>query len=107
MITKRDLSKIDFKKNKGLVPAIVQDYKSGKVLMLAYQNKEALERTIDEKETWFYSRSRKCLWHKGATSGNIQKVKEIKFDCDFDTILMQIQQKGGEACHRGTESCFD
>lgn len=90
---------------KGLVPAIVQDDKTGKVLMLAYMNKESLLKTIETKETWFYSRSRKELWNKGATSGNRQIVKRLSLDCDNDSVLVQVQPMG-PACHTGVESCF-
>mgnify|MGYP001271608265 FL=1 len=89
----------------GLIPAIVQDRTSGKVLMLAYMNKEALEKTIETKETWFYSRSRKALWNKGETSGNKQSVEQISYDCDSDALLVTVQPKG-PACHTGEESCF-
>lgn len=91
--------------DKGLIPAIVQDATSGKVLMLAYMNKESFEKTVETKETWFYSRSRKELWHKGATSGNIQTVKSMSLDCDGDTLLINVTQHG-PACHTGEESCF-
>jgi phosphoribosyl-AMP cyclohydrolase len=91
---------------KGLVPAIVQDYKDGTVLMLAYMNKESLQKTLEAKEMWYWSRSRKELWHKGETSGNIQKVKELYYDCDADTILAKVEQVGGVACHTGKRSCF-
>lgn len=89
----------------GLIPAIIQDYKSGEVLMMAYMNKESLRRTISSGKTHFYSRSRKTLWLKGETSGHIQKVKEIRFDCDADCLLIKVEQKGG-ACHMGYRSCF-
>lgn len=90
---------------KGLVPAIIQDLKTGTVLMLAYMNKEALTKTIDTKVTWFYSRSRSRLWQKGETSGHVQNVQEIYYDCDADTILVKVDQTGA-ACHEGTFSCF-
>lgn len=89
----------------GLVPAIIQD-EQGQVLMLAYMNKESLEKTVETGLTWFYSRSRKGLWQKGETSGNIQKVKEISYDCDGDTLLIKVEQTGA-ACHTGTYSCFN
>lgn len=89
----------------GLVPAIIQD-NQGQVLMLAYMNKESLEKTVETGLTWFYSRSRKGLWQKGETSGNIQKVKEISYDCDGDTLLIKVEQTGA-ACHTGTYSCFN
>ena len=98
--------KLDFKKGDGVLPAIAQDYKSGKVLMLAYMNNEAWQRTLQTGQVHYWSRSRHELWHKGATSGNIQIVKEILVDCDRDTILLRVEQKGGAACHLGYESCF-
>lgn len=98
------LEQIKFDDN-GLIPAIVQDEQTRNVLMLAYMNKEALQKTIETKETWFYSRSRQELWNKGATSGNKQKVKRMSFDCDQDAILMQVDP-AGPACHTGKASCF-
>lgn len=89
----------------GLIPAIIQDYKSGEVLMMAYMNRESLRRTISTGKTHFYSRSRKTLWLKGETSGHIQKVRQILFDCDADCLLIKVEQKGG-ACHTGYRSCF-
>lgn len=91
--------------NRGLIPAIVQEEESGMVLMLAYMNRESLRRTLESKRTWFYSRSRQELWPKGETSGNIQKVKYIKYDCDADTLLVVVEQVG-VACHTGEKSCF-
>ena len=96
---------IDFEKGNRLVPAIVQDYKTKEVLMLAYMSKESLKKTLEDKTTWFYSRSRQELWNKGATSGHFQKVKELYLDCDLDTILVLVEQKG-VACHTGERSCF-
>ena len=90
---------------RGLVSAIVQDSSSGDVLMLAYMNQESLKLTLETGETWFWSRSREELWHKGATSGNIQKVHEILYDCDGDALLVRVVQKG-VACHTGHWSCF-
>ncbi|MFH1386502.1 MAG: phosphoribosyl-AMP cyclohydrolase [bacterium] len=90
----------------GLVPVIAQDYKDGAVLMLAYMNKESLQMTLDTKEMVYWSRSRKTLWHKGDTSGHIQKVKELYYDCDADAILAKIEQVGDCACHTGNRSCF-
>lgn len=89
----------------GLVPAIVQDERSKEVLTLAYMNKESLEKTLEIGETVFYSRSRKELWHKGETSGNTQQVKQIKYDCDQDALLVQVIP-AGPACHTGSYSCF-
>lgn len=89
----------------GLLPAIVQDATNGKVLTLAYMNKESLQKTIETKETWFYSRSRQTLWNKGETSGNKQLVKQISYDCDQDALLVQVDPLG-PACHTGEVSCF-
>jgi phosphoribosyl-AMP cyclohydrolase len=91
--------------DKGLIPVIVQDADNGEVLMLAYADKESLKRTLDSGEVWFYSRSRQELWHKGATSGSILKVKSIAKDCDSDTILIRAES-AGPACHTGNRSCF-
>ena len=89
----------------GLVPAIVQDATNGAVLMLAYMSRESLAKTLETGTTWFYSRSRQELWNKGATSGHVQMVKELLYDCDGDTLLVKVEQKGA-ACHEGTYSCF-
>ncbi|WP_010098217.1 bifunctional phosphoribosyl-AMP cyclohydrolase/phosphoribosyl-ATP diphosphatase HisIE [Ornithinibacillus scapharcae] len=89
----------------GLIPAIIQDQASGRVLMLAYMNRESLQKTLETKETWFFSRKRKKLWNKGETSGNKQVVKSIDFDCDSDSLLIQVSPKG-PSCHTGMESCF-
>ena len=98
---------IEFKfDEKGLIPAIIQDYKTGEVLMLAYMNKESIEKTIKDKKACFYSRSRQKLWLKGETSGNFQVVKAIYFDCDQDCILVKVRQIGDAACHTGYRSCF-
>ena len=90
----------------GLIPAIVQDAVTSEVLMLAYMNKESLQKTLETKQTWFYSRSRKKLWNKGETSGHYQLVKEIYGDCDSDSILIKVEQVGGIACHTGNRTCF-
>ncbi len=90
---------------KGLIPVIAQDYETNQVLMLAYANKEAVEKTIKERTCYYYSRSRQELWHKGDTSGHFQYVKEIYFDCDADALLIKIEQIGA-ACHTGKRSCF-
>lgn len=90
----------------GLVPAIAQDAKSGRILMMAWMNREALELTAQLKQGVYWSRSRNKLWHKGETSGHLQKVHEIRLDCDQDVIVLQIEQIGGIACHTGRESCF-
>jgi len=91
--------------NNGLLPAIVQDNSSGKVLMLAYMNEESFRKTMTTGTTWFWSRSRNKFWNKGETSGHFQYVKSIKIDCDGDTILINVEQIG-VACHTGSESCF-
>lgn len=90
---------------KGLVPAIVQDVETKEVLTLAYMNQESLTKTLETGETWFYSRSRQELWHKGATSGNTQSVVSVKYDCDQDAVLVLVEPKG-PACHTGAVSCF-
>jgi len=90
---------------KGLIPAVIQDYKNNEVLMVAFMNNEAVKRTIATGRAHFYSRSRNKLWLKGETSGHIQKVKEIRFDCDADCLLVKVLQIGG-ACHTGYRSCF-
>ena len=89
----------------GLIPAVIQDYKNNEVLMVAFMNNEAIKKTLSTGRAHFYSRSRKKLWLKGETSGHIQKVKEIRFDCDADCLLVKVQQIGG-ACHTGYRSCF-
>ncbi len=97
---------MDFRFDKdGLIPAIIQDVDSKEVLMLAYMNKESLQKTIETKQTWFYSRSRKELWNKGATSGHFQDVRSIAYDCDEDALLIKVVQHGS-ACHTGEKSCF-
>ncbi len=90
---------------RGLIPAVVQDTHTHQVLMVAYMNEEALKRTLETGEAHFWSRSRQELWHKGATSGNIQKVVEIRVDCDADTLLLLVEP-AGPACHTGNTSCF-
>ncbi len=97
---------LKFKKIEGLVPAIVQDYDTGEVLMLAFMNQDAWDKTLETGKATYYSRSRQELWVKGETSGNFQVVKEILVDCDEDTVLLKIEQKGGAACHTGHKSCF-
>ena len=98
--------KLDFEKTDGLIPAIVQEYDTGEVLMLAYMNEEAWEATLKTGEATYFSRSRQELWIKGKTSGNVQLVKEIRIDCDNDTVLLKVDQIGGAACHKGYKSCF-
>jgi len=97
---------LDFSKGNGLLPTIVQDYQSGKVLMLAYINKNSWEKTLQTGDAHYWSRSRQEIWHKGGTSGHVQKVKEIYADCDNDTVLFKVEQVGGAACHTGYETCF-
>ncbi|MCL5124866.1 MAG: phosphoribosyl-AMP cyclohydrolase [Deltaproteobacteria bacterium] len=101
-----NVEEVDFDKSGGLVPAIAQDIKTGKVLMMAYMNREALNVTLREGRACYWSRSRKELWRKGATSGDIQIVKEVLVDCDLDTILLLVDQQGEGACHTKRWSCF-
>ena len=95
-----------FDKLGGLLPAIVQDAVSGAVLMLAYMNQEAWDLTCKTREAHYFSRSRQKLWHKGDTSGHVQRIKEIFLDCDADSVLLKVEQVGGAACHEGYASCF-
>ena len=90
----------------GLVPAIAQDWQSGEVLMLAWMNPESLELSVREGRAVYWSRSRQALWRKGEESGHVQKLKELRIDCDADTVLMKVEQVGGIACHTGRRSCF-
>lgn len=99
-----DISSLTFDKA-GLIPCIVQDAQTKQVLMMAWMNEEALSLTLSERTMWFWSRSRQTLWNKGATSGNIQDLVELRFDCDGDTLLAAVHPKG-PACHTGEESCF-
>jgi len=101
---KIDLSKVKFDERE-LIPAIVQDARSGEVLTLAYMNAESLQKTLESNETWFWSRSRKELWHKGATSGNTQRVLEVRQDCDSDALVVLVEP-AGPACHTGKRTCF-
>jgi phosphoribosyl-AMP cyclohydrolase len=98
--------KPDFEKGGGLIPVIAQDAVTGEVLMLAYMNELAWEKTQETGEVHYYSRSRNKLWHKGGTSGHVQKVKSIRLDCDRDAVVVLIEQVGGAACHEGYRSCF-
>ena len=91
---------------KGLAPAIAQDAETGRILMVAWMNRESLALTAEKKEAVYWSRSRSKLWHKGEESGHVQKVREIRLDCDEDVIVLQVEQQGGIACHTGRESCF-
>ena len=96
----------DFAKSGGLLPAIVQCASSGEVLMLAYMNEESYRKTLETGDAHFWSRSRKSLWHKGGTSGHVQKVQSVRLDCDSDAVLLLVEQVGGAACHEGYRSCF-
>jgi len=96
----------DFAKGDGLVPAIVQSVSTGEVLMFAYMNEASYQKTLETGEAHFWSRSRKSLWHKGGTSGHVQKVHAVRLDCDSDTLLLLVDQIGGAACHEGFRSCF-
>jgi len=99
-----DLSSLKYNEA-GLIPAIIQDAETGTVLMMAYMNQASLEKTLATGETWFWSRSRKVFWHKGETSGNVQRVREVFYDCDRDTLLIKVDQQGA-ACHEGYRTCF-
>lgn len=100
------MMELNFDKMGGLAPAIVQDCETGEVLMLAFMNAAAWRHTLETGLATYYSRSRNTLWVKGKTSGNVQKVKEIRVDCDDDTVLLKVEQVGGAACHTGHRSCF-
>lgn len=99
------LEKVSWNKE-GLVPAIAQEVQSGRVLMLAWMNREALARTVNEREAFYWSRSRAALWRKGEQSGHVQRVVDIRLDCDKDAVLLSVEQRGGIACHTGRHSCF-
>ncbi len=100
-----EIKELDFTKGDGLIPVVVQEYKTKEVLMVAYMNEDALKKTLDTGYVTYWSRSRKKLWMKGETSGNTQKVRKILVDCDYDTLLLLVEQKGN-ACHTGKRSCF-
>ena len=100
------MQKLNFNKGKGLLPAIVQDYKTNEVLMMAYINEQAWEETLATGKAHYWSRSRNSLWLKGESSNHIQLVKEILVDCDEDTVIYRVEQLGGAACHKGYKSCF-
>lgn len=97
---------LNFSKGNGLLPVVVQEHETGKVLMVAYINEASWKKTLQTKEAHYWSRSRQELWHKGATSGHVQKIKSIFVDCDNDTVLFQVEQVGGAACHTGYDTCF-
>ena len=99
------LNKVNWAQD-GLVPAVAQEAASGRVLTLAWMNREALKRTVETGEVHYWSRSRKKIWHKGEQSGHVQKVVSIRLDCDEDVILVEVEQIGGIACHTGRHSCF-
>lgn len=101
-----NISELDFSKGSGLIPVVVQDFQTGRVLMLAHANQEALEATLRTGYAHYWSRSRERLWKKGETSGNIQRIKRILVDCDSDTLLYEVDQKGN-ACHTGEPTCFN
>jgi phosphoribosyl-AMP cyclohydrolase len=98
--------RLNFEKCDGLIPTIVQDHQTGEVLMLAFMNEEAWQETLKTGKATFWSRTRRKLWVKGGTSGHVQLIKEIRVDCDDDTILLKVEQLGGAACHTGYRSCF-
>ena len=98
------LDKVKFD-DKGLIPAVVQQHDTGEVLMVAWMNAESLRRTLEQHTTWFWSRSRQEFWHKGETSGNTQRVVEVRYDCDGDTLLVKVDA-AGPACHTGNRTCF-
>lgn len=99
------LDKYEIAFEKGLIPAIIQDFNNNEVLMLAYMNEESFKKTLETGTTWFFSRSRQKLWNKGETSGHFQYVKSISYDCDGDTLLIKVDQIGA-ACHTGNRTCF-
>lgn len=101
-----DFSKLDFSKLDGLIPAVVQDHSSGRVLMLGFMNPEAFQKTLESGNVTFYSRTRNKLWMKGESSGHVLKVKEISTDCDDDSLLIQVDSLGPGVCHNGYQSCF-
>jgi phosphoribosyl-AMP cyclohydrolase len=98
--------KLNFEKGNGLLPVITQDWQTGQVLMMAFMNREAWEKTLITRKAHYWSRARNELWFKGETSGHVQKVKEVFIDCDGDTVLLKVEQLGGGACHTGYRSCF-
>jgi phosphoribosyl-AMP cyclohydrolase len=105
-VKEEDMTEPNFEKGNGLVPAVVQDYASGDVLMVAYMNRESWQKTLETGKAVFWSRSRKSLWLKGESSGHFQVVREVRIDCDDDTVLLKVDQIGGAACHTGHRSCF-
>jgi phosphoribosyl-AMP cyclohydrolase len=102
----QSMIQLDFEKNGGLIPAVVQDAVTGEILMLAYMNQAAFEKTIQTRKATYFSRSRNMLWTKGESSGHVQHVREIRVDCDLDTVVLKVAQTGHGACHKGYHSCF-
>jgi len=100
------IDEVQFKKTGGLIPVIAQDFRTNEVLMLAYMNKDALEKTLSTGKVHYWSRSRQSLWLKGEVSGHVQILKEVYIDCDGDTLLVKVDQIGGAACHKGYRTCF-
>jgi len=100
------MAELDFEKTGGLIPAIAQDAETGEILMMAYMNEASWEETLKSGKATYWSRSRNKLWKKGESSGHVQHVKEIRVDCDLDTIVLKVDQVGGAACHKGYRSCF-
>lgn len=97
---------LNFEKMGGLLPVVIQDYKTRDVLMVGFMNEEAFQKTLATKTVWFWSRTKNRLWNKGESSGHYQNVKKMVVDCDFDTLLVQVEQVGGTTCHTGNVSCF-
>ncbi len=106
MTENKDITKLIKWNDQGLVPAIAQDWQTGEVLMLAWMNLEALQLSLSEQRAIYWSRSREALWRKGEESGHVQQLKELRIDCDADTVLMKVEQIGGIACHTGRRHCF-
>ncbi|MFT6957049.1 MAG: phosphoribosyl-AMP cyclohydrolase [Halieaceae bacterium] len=106
MTEQTDITKLIQWNDQGLIPAIAQDWQTGEVLMLAWMNIEALQLSLSEQRAVYWSRSRKALWRKGEESGHVQQLKELRIDCDADTVLMKVEQIGGIACHTGRRHCF-
>jgi len=106
MSQQTDIAELIHWNDEGLVPAIAQDWQTGDVLMLAWMNAESLALTMAEKRAVYWSRSRQAVWRKGEESGNVQKLRELRIDCDADTVLMKVEQIGGIACHTGRRHCF-
>ncbi len=106
MVSGVNMIELDFSKNSGLVPVITQDYKTKEILMQAYMNKDAWNQTLKLNRAVYFSRSRNKLWRKGESSGNVQNIKEIRVDCDLDSVLLLVEQVGGAACHKGYRSCY-